>query len=323
MTKIALTIDVEPNSPSITRKLGEIYSGLTTVMPRLLDLAEKYDVPFTWFITHDYCGRIDDKFPSLFERMSKNGEIGCHVHFVGEEGKHHTDYSFQRHLIEKATYSLRSKGFDVVSFRGGNLFFDENTLRILEEFDYEVDSSVRPGFFSEPIRRFMIDHRQCVSMKPYFPSRTNHSVPGDSKVLEVPLAVYPLMNINAIVLNVCLSFPLRINHVTENPYKVYMTVQKLDKKYDTPIVLFCHPWDLLFNIENKFDNIERFLKKCKETSTKFYTMNEIKKGLSRNKGDMKTKIFASGHILTSYDLKSMPILGKCFKKCISLFEPRY
>jgi peptidoglycan/xylan/chitin deacetylase (PgdA/CDA1 family) len=127
----ALTMDVEPNITRIVNETGDKYSGLTESTPALLDILKAHEVPFTWFITHDYWGKIDIKFPSLIEKMSKNGEIGCHVHFRRNKERYFTDYNFQLEIIKKATNSLREQGYPVKSFRGGNLFFNKNTLRVL------------------------------------------------------------------------------------------------------------------------------------------------------------------------------------------------
>lgn len=183
---IALTIDVEPNSMEILERTGEKFTGLTKAMPKFLNIVNKHKVPATWFITHDYWSKIDQEFPLLVEEMNENGEIGCHAHFRRDKEIYYRDYKFQMEIVGDATQGLRAQGFDVQSFRGGANFFDETTLRVLKELDYKVDSSVVPGLLAERVSGFEVNHKQRLSAKPYFLSLTNHCIPGDSGILEIP-----------------------------------------------------------------------------------------------------------------------------------------
>ena len=206
--KIVLSMEVEPNSTNFLVKTGEKYSGITRVLPNLLDMLSKYKIPVTWFITHDYWSKIDQEFPQLVDRMHDNGEIGCHVHFRKEKEIYLTDYNFQMELIGRATYFLRDKGFNVTSFRGGNFFFDENTLKVLEELNFEIDSSVVPGLYLKPYPALTIDHKERISNEPYFPSYANHCIPGKSKILEVPISICPYFKFNGKTISVLMPYSI-------------------------------------------------------------------------------------------------------------------
>jgi peptidoglycan/xylan/chitin deacetylase (PgdA/CDA1 family) len=140
--KLALTMDVEPLPPEMLGCFKDRDAPLAAVST-FLDLTERYNIPVTYFITHDYWDKIDFRFPHLVQRMSEIGEIGCHTHFR-DNRIYRTDHGFQRMLIESATDALRSQGFDVRSFRGGAWFFNRDTLRVLEELNYSIDSSIKP-----------------------------------------------------------------------------------------------------------------------------------------------------------------------------------
>lgn len=305
--RLALTIDVEPNSIEIVTKTGEKYSGLTEAMPKLLDILTEHKISATWFITHDYWGKIDQEFPSLVERMSNNGEIGCHAHFRREKEVYYTDYDFQMEIIERATNSLRSKGFDVKSFRGGNLFFDENTLRVLEELNYETDSSVFPGIYSKPYPDLIVNHKKRLSIKPYFPSCMNHCIPGSSNVLEIPLACYPYFQFNTRLVSVFIARSLPMPLTGEDLLRINGRIKKMIKKDFPPIVLSVHPWNFLDDMEKRLQYLEEFILDMKSLAVKFVTLKEIRREWLKREGETSKK---TRFIITTSDILKLakPIL---------------
>ncbi len=288
MIKVVLTIDVEPDVGK-----QNSYSGITIAMPRLLDLIEQYDIPFTWFITHDFWDKIDEKFPSIVRRMAKNGEIGCHVHFRNENKEYYTDYRFQKELIENATNALRSHGFDVASFRGGALFFNEDTLKILEELGYTVDSSVMPGLYNKPATGLVVNHKRCTTIKPYFISREDHCLSGDSEILEVPLLVHPRISFKTNMMTLFLASPLNLGSVIKAPVRALDKIKGLGaSNKGAYITLSYHSWNFLSEIDEQLTNLERFFVESKSLpSWKFSTLKEIRANLSqdyRNNENLKS-----------------------------------
>ena len=281
--RCAITIDIEPNLTRIVNKTGDKYSGITKAMPKLLDLLAKHSVPFTWFITHDYWGKMNQEFPSLVERMSNNGEIGCHVHFRNEK-EYHTDYNFQVDLIKKATNSLREQGFNVKSFRGGNLFFNEHTLKVLEDLNYEVDSSVYPGMYLERHNNLTINHKQCTSIKPYFLSNTNHCIPGSSKILEIPVTVHPYFQLNTRLVSFFISRSLPTPLTSEYLLRTHNFSKKIIRKDSSiPIVILAHPWEFIDNTEKKLKYLEKFILSMKSSDVKFVTLNQMSACLNQTR----------------------------------------
>jgi hypothetical protein len=126
-------------------------------------------------------------------------ELGTHLHGEYVEPNSRFDaegtYEFQCDYDEKIEYLkvqnltrlfFKSFGYNPTSFRAGRYGISKFTVSILESLNYRVDSSVTPfkwwgskiNFLSSPVF-------------PYFPSRYNYLVPGDSKILELPVSVYP------------------------------------------------------------------------------------------------------------------------------------
>jgi len=272
--KLALTIDVEP----LPRKMLVLFRDkdipLNTAFPTLLDLTEKYNIPMTYFITHDYWDKIDLRFPHLVQRASENGEVASHVHF--SDGRiYRTDYGFQRMLIESATDSLRSQGFNVRSFRGGAHFFNRDTLRVLEELNYSVDSSIVPGLYAKPVRGLVIDHRKATSLIPYFPSRNDPHLLGHSTVLEVPLTSYPILRFRTKAMEFLVAVPLDFHVIFQKPLFAIFKFQKLlMKEPGAVITIGFHTYDLLHI--RRYD-IEKFFTTAKRMNVKFCTLSEVRK----------------------------------------------
>lgn len=210
--------------------------------------------------------------------MSQIGEIGTHVHFRKKDGKFCSDFEFQKNLIEEATYSLISKGFDIHSFRGGDLFFNNDTLKILENLHYEVDSSVMQGFSKKIQDDFFIDHRiQKIKIninEPYFLSNNNYLISGKSNILEIPVTnlAFFLKKPSFII-----PFPIPGNDKLGNISNISFLITKIlgFVKKNIPIVFIFH--DFNFNRRNSLNYFLNFIDKCtSDKNIKFVTLNEIK-----------------------------------------------
>lgn len=285
--KIALTFDVEPNSSYYTEKTGDKFSGLTKAAPKVLEVFSKNKVPATWFITHDKEHKVDVDYPWLVEDMNENGEIGCHVHFRNysvEKSWYDSSLDFQKEIIGDATHSLRDMGFRVQSFRGGNNFFNENTLKVLEEFGYKTDSSVVPGFCATPYSGFLVDHKQRLYSKPYFPTYTNHCIPGKSKILEIPITVRSYARFHMKFFSLLLGRPMSVVGL---PYALFKDISVVTKdslklfEKEFPIVLTAHPYNFIDNTVEKINNLGSFIIKAKnELHAQFVTIDEVTKNYS-------------------------------------------
>jgi hypothetical protein len=224
--------------------------------------------------------------------MSKNGEIGCHVHF-GEKKRDgevvkRADLDFQMEVVGKATYALRSRGFDVRSFRGGDNFFDENTLKVLERLDYEVDSSVIPGFHSKAFKGLDVNHKTRLSNRPYFPSYVNHCLPGGSKILEIPISIYPFFSFQRRGISIMIGRPMSMcrpaSGLLDNICKIDEGRVKADDGNMAPIVLSTHPWEFLGNPNKQIQDFELFISGAQEAlGAEFATLSQIRKEHTKRK----------------------------------------
>lgn len=210
--------------------------------------------------------------------MSQVGEIGTHVHFRKKDGKFFSDFEFQKNLIETATDSLKSKGFDIHSFRGGDHFFNNDTLKILENLHYDVDSSVMQGFSRKLQDNFFIDHRiQKIKIdinEPYFLSNNNYLISGKSNILEIPVT-----NLAFFLKKPSFFVPFitpgndrfgNISNISFLLTKIFGFVKK-----DMPILFLFH--DFNFNRRNSLNYFRNFIDKCtRDKNIKFVTLNEIK-----------------------------------------------
>lgn len=290
---VGATLDVEPNPPSVVKNTGGRFTSLTEVMPRLVDLLNDLETPATWFITHDDWMEVDERFPELVETLHENGEIGCHVHFT-RAGRVSSAYEFQSEAIERATKSLRSKGFPTKSFRGGANYFDEGTLRVLEELEYEIDSSVVPSMYNEYTPSFVVDHRACTSSRPYFPSHDDHCRPGRSRILELPIFRDPIVDFDVYFMRFFIGRALRMDVPSKRTAKdiirrirMYTGLRKKDPT--CPIILSAHPHDFLHDMEDKLANLSALISGMKtELDARFLTLGGIRDLWTSQKGEVQT-----------------------------------
>jgi hypothetical protein len=78
-------------------------------------------------------------------------------------------------------------GYQPTSFRAGRFGAGNNTIVLLEELGYLVDSSVTPGIdwnLPEGRANFLKAREQ-----PYFPDKNNILKTGNSNILEVPISI--------------------------------------------------------------------------------------------------------------------------------------
>jgi peptidoglycan-N-acetylglucosamine deacetylase len=131
--RVAITVDFEPDCPPY---LSSTYRGIEEGAPRLLELFAESGVRATYFTT----GQVAERYPSAVRALVDAGhELGCH-------GVTHTSFdtmdeaTARREIVESAA---RLREFDAVtSFRAPYLRFPERFVRLLEEADFALDSSL-------------------------------------------------------------------------------------------------------------------------------------------------------------------------------------
>jgi hypothetical protein len=212
------------------------------------------------------------------DRLNEVGEIGTHVHFRNENGVFNSDVEFQKILIENATDYLRNIGFDIQSFRGGDHFFNNDTLKILENLNYSIDSSVMQGFSRIMQDNFSVNHcskkKEIIINKPYFMSYDDYLVSGNSPILEIPVTnlLFFLKKPNFF-----LPFPVagnnKIGPISNFAFSLTKIFNFINK--DLPIVLLFH--DFTFRGKHNMNYFNHFVEQCSnDNNIEFVTLREVK-----------------------------------------------
>jgi len=149
-----VTIDTEIDNP---RGRAEFSYSLENIkaIPRLQDLFKKYGVKPTYLITYPVA--TDGESINILKKAVEEGaEIGAHLHpwtcppFKSDDERRRQDYPHNLDLEKEKLVQLtsaieKSFGKKPVSYRAGRYGLDEESLKILKELGYIVDSSVTPA----------------------------------------------------------------------------------------------------------------------------------------------------------------------------------
>jgi hypothetical protein len=121
-------------------------------------------------------------------------------------------------------------GRNVAGFRSPFCKLNEKIFSLLEKLGYKYDSSIHPtiipGYY----------HNQSCPLDPYFPDRENILSRGNSRVLEMPISVIPL-----------LRFP--ISWWWMRNFGVWLTClgTKINLLQRRNVVLYFHAWEFVKN----------------------------------------------------------------------------
>jgi peptidoglycan/xylan/chitin deacetylase (PgdA/CDA1 family) len=133
VSRVSITVDFEPDCPPY---LSSTFRGIEEGAPALLALFADLGVRATYFTTGDVAAR----YPAAVHALLRDGhELGCH-------GVTHTAFDAldevgARWEIEESVRLLRTFA-PVTSFRAPYLRFPERYLRLLEDADFVLDSSL-------------------------------------------------------------------------------------------------------------------------------------------------------------------------------------
>ncbi len=200
-----LTIDVEIDAgPKWKTSNPASYEGVYTGIKILQQLCDSYGVKPVYLISPAVL--VDQKSVDVLGNLNThNCELGTHLHgeYIGplatfpgsdfggcDPGEMQCQYDkeieFQK-LKNLTEQFISLFGYTPKSFRAGRFGARGWTLECLETLGYSHDSSVTP------FRNWhdVADFSKPGSVTPYHPSKENICVPGDSKVLEVPVSITP------------------------------------------------------------------------------------------------------------------------------------
>ncbi len=199
--KICVTFDVDFTDYLIEGKSD--VEEFESIIPSLLSLLEKErGFKATWFI------RLDSQMEALYgqpdyifhryrqelHHLSLTGhEIGWHPHFyVKGEGDWRQSVRTEEILDELIRYAPMALSYGTKSVRMGWGFHTNETMRLLADLCFLIDSSAmpRPKYPWEEAKKDWT----LTPVVPYFPSEKDYRVPGKPNlpILEIPMSVAPV-----------------------------------------------------------------------------------------------------------------------------------
>jgi len=199
---LLITIDTEIDKSrnwrvSSTQSFSSVTEGIPDKLTKLFSI---YGARPTYLLSPEVIR--DDDCLSILKNLN-NCELGTHLHGdliepFGHEGpmaNMHTNnmqssynYEIERQKMTNLTSLFATRfGHKPISFRAGRFAVGPNTLKILEELHYKVDSSVTPHIDwnnKEGRANFLNAPDQ-----PYYPRQNDLLAPNGSGVLEVPVTI--------------------------------------------------------------------------------------------------------------------------------------
>ncbi|KAA3613239.1 MAG: hypothetical protein D8M58_13110 [Calditrichaeota bacterium] len=201
MTNFLVTIDTEEE-----REWGSEYKDHThyTVenikwLDPLQKVFDKHGVKATYLI--DYPVVINKDAVNILKNYkdNHNAEIGTHLH-PWVNPPYEEEASVVNSLTHNLPIELQFKKMEVLTnaiadamhekpctYRAGRYGFDSTTIKVLEDLDYTVDTSVVP--FREAKQSYEASFGYLNSIEPYRLDYNDIMKSGQSKLLEVPLSV--------------------------------------------------------------------------------------------------------------------------------------
>jgi hypothetical protein len=199
---LLITIDTEiDKSKSWKVSSDESFSSVTTGIPdKLGTLFSKYGARPTYLLSPEVI--MNDHCVETL-RSTKDCELGTHLHgdligpneHQGPMASMATDamqssypYEIERQKMVNLTALFATRlGYKPASFRAGRFAAGLNTMKILDELNYKVDSSVTPRMdwdYPEGKANFLKAPDQ-----PYYPQEKDMLAPNGKGVLEVPVTI--------------------------------------------------------------------------------------------------------------------------------------
>jgi len=199
-----ITIDTEPDCDiHWKRSMPLTFESVTFGIPSILrPIWDNFGIRPVYFVSPEVVEN-DECCLALKDEIARGAEIGTHLHseYIEPQRKYEDvsgtvsdefpcfayDAEIESAKIKNLTESIEKKlGVRPVSYRAARYGADLDTIKSLEKLGYKVDSSATPGV--SWIRQGGPDHSRSPK-QPYFISQTDYYLPGDGKILEVPITV--------------------------------------------------------------------------------------------------------------------------------------
>lgn len=226
--KILVTMDLEPD---ISRYLTNSYIGIEKRLTTFLELLERHGIVIDFFVTAD----VGKRYKKLIKKIIKEGhKIGCHGYDHSIQFYCKLDFKKQLDDISKATNEIEKIiGSRPTMFRAPNFSANADTIKVLEELNYRIDSSVLPGRIIKKWRILPIIDFRGAPREPYHPSVKNIVEKGNSKITEIPITENPLSN----------GGPIGMGYL--NCYGLKKTLEAVRKVNSDYIIFLIHPWEMI------------------------------------------------------------------------------
>ncbi|MBI3820924.1 MAG: polysaccharide deacetylase family protein [Planctomycetes bacterium] len=201
--RLLLTIDVEEDMPG-WNIIDPIATTNASALPGLQVLCNELGVRTTYLC--DYPMVTEPRSAAILRALAQNPncEIGAHLHpwntppYAGIPGSHVDEKTVAYYMYQLGAERFRAKletltnaivagtGVRPRSFRAGRFGIDGETLQVVAELGYTVDSSVTP--LAEHLRDGGPDFRSAPQF-PYRPNAKNVCIPGDLPIVEIPVSI--------------------------------------------------------------------------------------------------------------------------------------
>jgi hypothetical protein len=239
-----MDVDTEFDNERFGKPYTSQNPGIEKGVPLFLHLLKEFQIPATFHIQEqaDANWSVSLKYPHIIEAIKRDSkhEIGLHVHFKKY------DFDSREKEISSGLNRLRKNWGEIVSFRAGKYFTNEDTIKILEKYGVKYDVS--------PYKNTSIGNMRWYNIpdSPYHPAYEDITKIGNAKILIIPITNKRL----GIVIDK--SIPLEL--MKKGTEILISESQKMTQ----PIIIFLstHSWKCIDPLTGNFreDIIQRFKK---------------------------------------------------------------
>ncbi len=201
---LVITIDTEPDCDTSWKRSDPLtFESVLVGIPQILrPIWDKFEIKPIYFVSPEVvlnlqCCEI------LKKEIQHGAEIGTHLHseyiepqkkyenFAGTPSKEFPCFAYRAEVEFEKIKNLtgliaKNLGTRPLSYRAARYGADLDTIKSLEKLGYKIDSSVTPhidwSYQSGP------NHSKAPE-QPYFISTDDLYLPGNSKILEIPISI--------------------------------------------------------------------------------------------------------------------------------------
>ncbi len=199
-----ITIDTEPDCDTSWKRSDPLtFESVLVGIPQILrQIWDKFEIKPVYFVSPEVvlnpqCCEI------LKKEIQRGAEIGTHLHseyiepqkkyenFAGTLSSEFPSFAYSAEVEFEKIKNLtglieKNLGSRPVSYRAARYGADLDTIKSLEKLGYKIDSSVTPHI--DWSHKSGPNHSKAPE-QPYFISADDLYLPGNSKILEVPISI--------------------------------------------------------------------------------------------------------------------------------------